>query len=79
MFLILKTKKGNPTSSSPITSTSVGISPQNFFTFSFKPFAFLLNNCITIPRASPKLLNLNKGRTLKKPGFSGQIPVIWRL
>ena len=27
-----------PTSVSPVTSTTVGISPQNFLTFSFNPF-----------------------------------------
>ena len=28
----------SPTSFSPVTSTNVGISPQNFLTFSFNPF-----------------------------------------
>ena len=31
-------KKMAPTSFSPVTSTNVGNSPQNFLTFSFKPF-----------------------------------------
>ena len=35
-------QKGFPTSFSPVTSTNVGISPQNFQTFSFNPFATLV-------------------------------------
>ena len=31
-------QKGPPTSFSPVTSTNVRISPQNFLTFSFNPF-----------------------------------------
>ena len=31
-----------PTSFSPVTSTNVGISPQNFLTFSFNPFSTLV-------------------------------------
>ena len=31
-------KKVPPTNFSPVTSTNVGISPQNFLTFSFNPF-----------------------------------------
>ena len=31
-----------PTSFSPVTSTNVGVRPQNFLIFSFKPFATLL-------------------------------------
>ena len=31
-----------PTMFSPVTSTNVGISPQNFVTFSFNPFATLV-------------------------------------
>ena len=32
----------NPTSYSPITYTNVGVSPKNFLTFSFNPFATLV-------------------------------------
>ena len=32
-------QRGPPTSFSPITSTNVGLSPQNFLTFSFNTFA----------------------------------------
>ena len=31
-------QKGPPTSFSPVSSTNVGISPQDFLTFSFNPF-----------------------------------------
>ena len=30
------------TSFSPVTSTNIGLSPQNFLTFSFNPFATLV-------------------------------------
>ena len=46
-------KKASPTSFSPVTSTNVGISPQNFLTFS----------------ANPKLLNLNQDHSSKKRFF----------
>ena len=35
-------KKGAPTSFYPVTSTNVGINPQNFLTFSFNAFDRLL-------------------------------------
>ena len=35
-------QKGPPSSFSPITSTNVGIRPQNFLTFSFNPFVTLV-------------------------------------
>ena len=35
-------QKGPPISFSSVTSTNVGISPQNFLTFSFNPFATLV-------------------------------------
>ena len=31
-------KKASPTSFSPVTSTNVRVSPQDFLTFSFNPF-----------------------------------------
>ena len=52
-------QKGPPTSFSPVTSTNVGFGPQNFLTFSFNPFATLVQNFKFVPSASPKLLNLN--------------------
>ena len=53
-------KKAPPTSFSPVTSTNVGISTQNLLTFSFKPFATLVQNFKFVPSASPKLFNLNQ-------------------
>ena len=35
-------QKASCTSFSPVTSTNVGISPKNFQTFSFNPFATLV-------------------------------------
>ena len=35
-------KKAPSTSFFPVTSTNVGISPQNFLTFSFNPFSTLV-------------------------------------
>ena len=52
-------KKASPTSFSPVTSTNVGFGPQNFLTFSFHPFATLVQNFKFASGASPKLLNLN--------------------
>ena len=37
-------KKAPPTSFSPVTSTNVGIGPKKFLTFSFDPFAKLVQN-----------------------------------
>ena len=54
---------------SPVTSTNVGISPQNFVTFGFHPFATLMWNFKFVPSASPKLLNLNQDH-LSKNRFS---------
>ena len=52
-------QKVPPTSFSPVTSTNVGVRPQNFITFSFNPFATLMYNFKFLPSASPKLSNLN--------------------
>ena len=52
-------KKPSSTSFSPVTSKNVGISPQDFQTFIFNPFATLVCNFKVIPSASLKLLNLN--------------------
>ena len=62
-------QKGPPTSFSPATSTNVGFGLQNFLTFSFKPFATLVQNFKFIPSASPKLLNLNQDNPSKKAIF----------
>ena len=34
--------EGSPSSFSPVTSTNVGLNPQNFLIFSFDPFATLM-------------------------------------
>ena len=59
----------SPTSFSSVTSANVWISPLNFLTFSFNPFATLMQNFKFVPSASPKLLNLNKDHPLKKEVF----------
>ena len=45
---------------SPVTSSNVRISPKNFLTFSFPPFASMLKTFKVIPSASPKTSNLNQ-------------------
>ena len=59
-------QKGPPISFSTLTSTNVGISTQIFLTFSFNPFAILVQNVKAIANASPKLLNLNQDYPSKK-------------
>ena len=71
--------KRPPTSFSPVTSTNVEFGPQNFLTFSFNPFATLVQNFKFVPSASPKLLNLNQDHPSKKSDFSGQIILKLRL
>ena len=65
--------KGPTTSFSPVTSANVGIGPYNFLTFSFDPFATLVQNFNFVPSASSKLLKLNQDHPSKKNDFSGQI------
>ena len=50
-FLMGVGQKGLTTSFSPVTSTNVGVSPQNFLTFSFNSFAtlVLMFKAISIP------------------------------
>ena len=62
-------KKAPSTSFSPVSSTNVGISPKNFLTFSFNPFARLVNNFKFVPSASSKLSNLNQDHPSKKTVF----------
>ena len=57
------------TSFPPVTSTNVGFGSQKFLTFSFNPFATLVQNFKFLPRASPKLLNLNQDHLSKKTIF----------
>ena len=58
-----------PTNFSSVTSTSVGVSPQNFLTFSFNSFATVVWNFKFVPSASPKLLNQNQDHPSKKGVF----------
>ena len=60
-----------PTCFSPITSANVGIIHPKNLTFSFNPYATLVQNPKAISSASPKLLNLNKDHPSKN-GLSGQ-------
>ena len=52
-----------------VTSTNIEFDPQNFLTFSFNPFATLVQNFKFAPSASPKLLNLNQDQPSKKAIF----------
>ena len=58
-----------PTSFFPVTYANVGISPKNFLTFDFNPFATLVQNFKFVPRANLKLLNLNQDHPSKKAIF----------
>ena len=62
-------QKGPPTSFSTVTSTNVGISTQNFLTFSFNAFPHWCQNFQYKPSASPKLLKLNQDYPSKKCFF----------
>ena len=64
---------------SSVTSTNVGISPKNFLTFSFNPFARLVYHFKAVRSASPKSLNLIQEYPSKKWFFSGQILIKLRL
>ena len=57
------------TSFSPATSTNVEFGPQNLLTFSFNPFAKLLQNFKFVPSANPKLLILNQDNPSEKAIF----------
>ena len=48
--------KRPPTSFPPVTSTNVAIGPQNFLTFSFNPFATLVQNSTFVPSPVPNYL-----------------------
>ena len=62
-------KKAPSTSFFPVTSTNVGFGPQKFLTFSFNPFATLVQNFNFVLSASPKLFNLNQDHLSKKAIF----------
>ena len=59
LFRIGGSKRLYPTSFSSVTSSNVGVSPQNFLTFSFNPFATLVLHFKFVASATPKLLNFN--------------------
>ena len=50
----------------PVISKNVGITLQNFLTFTFNSFVTLVQNLNTMPTAGSKLLNLNQDRASKK-------------
>ena len=63
-------QKDPPTSFSFVSSTNVEFGPKNFLTFSFNPFATLVQNFkFQVPSASSKLLNLNQDHPSKKAIF----------
>ena len=68
-------KKATPTSFSPVTSINVALSPENFPTFSFNPFATLVQNFMVIPSSSTKSLNLNQDHPLQKLFWSNSYKI----
>ena len=62
-------QKSPPIVFSPVNSTNVGMSPQNFLTFTFNPFDTLVLNFKFVPSASPNLLNLNQDHSSKEVVF----------
>ena len=53
-------QKGPSTSFSPVTSTNVRFGFQIFLTFSFDPFAILVQNFKFVLSPTPQVLNLNQ-------------------
>ena len=68
-------KKATPTSFSPVTSINVALSPENFPTFSFNPFATLVQNFMVIPSSSTRSLNLNQDHPLQKLFWSNSYKI----
>ena len=64
-----RSQNGPPTSFSPVTSTKVRLSSQNFLTFSFNLFVTLVQTFKAIPIVSSKLLSLNQDYPSKKVFF----------
>ena len=54
---------------SPVFSTNVGISHQNYLNFSFNPFVALVKTFKFVPSVSPKLLISNQNHSSKKQFF----------
>ena len=75
MFNPIQDRVGPPTSFSSVTSAKIGISPQNFLTFSSNTFPqcckiyYQVFKFKFISSASPKLLNLNQDHLSKKRFF----------
>ena len=73
MLTLFRTTGGQkappPTSFPSVTSTNGGFGPQTFLTFSFNPFATLVQSFTFAPTASPILLNLNQDHPSKKAIF----------
>ena len=69
LFFLLRAPTQHPYRFSPATSTNVGISSQNFLTFSFNPFATLVGNFKFMLSANSKLLNSNQDHPSKKAVF----------
>ena len=73
-----KGQKGPPTSFSPVTSTNLGISSQNFPTFSFKPLPHLCK-FQRHTYCQSQIIELEPRLPLKKIVFSGQVLIKLRL
>ena len=66
LFRMGGAKKDPLNSFSAVTSTNIGLSPQNILSFTFNPFATLVLNFKVIPSANPKLFQLNQDHPSKK-------------
>ena len=77
-YLYIRFQKGPTTSFSPVTSTNVGIGPQNFLTFSLTllPHWCKISSLYLVP--IPNYWTLTRA-TIEKGGFSGQILIKLRL
>ena len=75
-FTVFSAKRPPPTSFSPVTSANVGISTQNFLTFSFNHFGVKLQ---VRTQYQSQIIELEPTPSLKKSSFSGQILIKLRL
>ena len=64
-----ETKKAPLSSFPPVTTKNVGIRPKMFLTFSFNPFATLVQSFMFVPSVNHKSLNLNKDHSSEKVVF----------
>ena len=72
-------KKRPPTCFSSVTSTNVGISPQNFLDFSFNSFCHTGVKFQVCTQYQSQIIELEPRPLLKQSGFSGQILIKLRL